>query len=90
MSGECNICGENGCVEANCNTLKLQADYEPEYTNKEGFQAKLETLINRYCLENGSDTPDFILAEYIADCLQSFDKAVARRTEWYRPETESV
>lgn len=28
MSGERNICGENGCVEAIHNTLKLQAEYD--------------------------------------------------------------
>lgn len=55
-------------------------------TNRTGFRAELETLINRHSKENGSDTPDFILADYMADCLDAYDKAVTRRTEWYRPE----
>lgn len=55
-------------------------------TNRTGFRAELETLINRHSKESGSDTPDFILADYMADCLDAYDKAVTRRTEWYRPE----
>lgn len=47
------------------------------------FREKLGHLINYESLENGSDTPDFILAEYLADCLTAFDKAVTRRSKWY-------
>lgn len=51
--------------------------------NESNFREELEHLINKNSMENGSDTPDFILAEYLNDCLKAFDKAVARRTEWY-------
>ena len=54
-------------------------------TNRTGFRAELETLINSHSKENGSDTPDFILADYMADCLDAYDRAVTRRMEWYRP-----
>jgi hypothetical protein len=47
------------------------------------LRSELEHLINRHSAENGSDTPDFILAEYLVDCLKIFDKAVKRREEWY-------
>lgn len=47
------------------------------------FRKELETLINKHSRENGCDTPDFILAEYLNDCLDSFDKAVVRRETWY-------
>src|SRR5574343_713325 len=47
------------------------------------FRAELESLINRHSKENGSNTPDFVLADYLADCLEAFDKAVTRRSEWY-------
>lgn len=53
--------------------------------NESIFRTELEHIINRNSKENGSDTPDFILAEYLADCLVAFDKAVTKRTEWYRP-----
>lgn len=47
------------------------------------FRHELQDLINRYSLENGSNTPDFILADYLADCLMTFDKAVSRRHDWF-------
>ena len=43
------------------------------------FRSKLENLINTFSIENGSNTPDFILAEYLTDCLVAFDKAVKSR-----------
>ncbi len=47
------------------------------------FREELETLINRHGMEIGSHTPDFILADYLNDCLAVFDKAMCRRTKWY-------
>ena len=47
------------------------------------FQKELEHLINRFCLENESDTPDFILAEYIMGCLTAYETAVNKRGKWY-------
>lgn len=38
---------------------------------------------NRYSAENGSNTPDFILSEFLMDGLAAFDKAVNRRELWY-------
>ena len=59
------------------------------------FEKELESLINRRSKENGSGTPDFILAKYLVACLQAFDQGVERRNEWYgrrtdRPTTEEV
>jgi hypothetical protein len=47
------------------------------------LRKEIETAINKHSAENGSDTPDFVLAEYLTDCLTAFDKAVKRREEWY-------
>lgn len=47
------------------------------------FVEDLEALINRYSMENGSDTPDFILADYLVGCLESFETAIKRRDRWY-------
>lgn len=49
---------------------------------------KLEKILNNHCAENESDTPDFILAEYLLDCLAAFDKATNRRTKWYSPNVD--
>lgn len=39
------------------------------------FEKELQTLINRHSKENESDTPDFILANYLKDCLLEKRKA---------------
>lgn len=47
------------------------------------FERELEQLINRHSQENGSHTPDFILAEYLVSCLETFNKAVRLRDGWW-------
>lgn len=47
------------------------------------FQKELTSLINRYSKENDSNTPDFILAEYINNCLKSFSHTIHLRDQWY-------
>ena len=47
------------------------------------FQDELRSLINRYSRENKSNTPDFILVEYIMDSLNAFDKATNEREGWH-------
>jgi hypothetical protein len=54
--------------------------------DKKSFRGELCNLINCHSQENGSDTPDFILAEYLDDCLKAFDKAVSKRTDWHSSE----
>lgn len=47
------------------------------------FRDALEHTINSYSMENGSDTPDFILAAYLNHCLVAFDATVIARDAWY-------
>lgn len=47
------------------------------------FRADLQTVINRYSRENGSNTPDFILADYLAGCLAAYDAALTARDKWF-------
>lgn len=54
------------------------------------FRRELESLINRYSLENGSNTPDFILADYLVRCLETFDSVVNRRDEWHGVEEMTI
>lgn len=51
--------------------------------SNDGFRREIETVINRHSKENGSDTPDFILAEYLHHCLVVFDQTVRQRDAWY-------
>jgi hypothetical protein len=46
------------------------------------FRDDLTKLINRHSKENGSDTPDFILAGYIESCLATYDATVVARDQW--------
>lgn len=46
------------------------------------FEKELEQLINKHSRENMSDTPDFILAEYLNTCLTAYSVAVSSRDHW--------
>jgi hypothetical protein len=52
------------------------------------FKKELAGLINQCCKENESDTPDFILAEYMCDALAAYEKATNTREKWYGRESE--
>lgn len=56
---------------------------EAQARSDAGFRAELETLVNRYSRENGSDTPDFILADYLTACLAAWDAGLQAREKWY-------
>lgn len=43
----------------------------------------IQSVINRHSAENASNTPDFILAQYLEGCLAAFDLAVQQRETWY-------
>lgn len=47
------------------------------------LKKELTSLLNKHCSENGSDTPDFILAQYLLDSLSAYDAAVSAREKWY-------
>ena len=47
------------------------------------FRKELEELLNRHSMENGSNTPDFMLATYLNACLVAFDEIVKARDRWY-------
>ena len=39
------------------------------------FQQELSKLLNIYSKESVSNTPDYILAQYLGDCLEAYNKA---------------
>lgn len=57
-------------------------------SDKKTFYTELTELINRHSQENGSGTPDFILAEFLRNCLIAFDKATNERSIWYSEKTK--
>ena len=50
---------------------------------KMSLKEDLTTAINKNSAENDSDTPDFILASYLIDCLEAFNKIHKSRSAWY-------
>lgn len=48
-----------------------------------GFIKDVEKAINSNCVENYSNTPDFILAEFLTDILKTVEKLMNNRDKWY-------
>lgn len=46
------------------------------------FESDLRDLINKHSRENESDTPDFILAKFLIDCLEAYEETIKRREDW--------
>lgn len=65
------------------NELDLPAPETPAPSNESQFRNELTNLINRYSMENGSNTPDFLLAEYLTVQLNTWDQFVGRREVWH-------
>ena len=47
------------------------------------LENELATVLNRFSAENPSNTPDFILAQYLIGCLAAWDRATQQRETWY-------
>jgi hypothetical protein len=54
------------------------------------LRLEIENAINRASRENRSDTPDYILAEYLMSCLDAFGKATNKRRGWLSPDAQSA
>ena len=47
------------------------------------LQEQIRAAINKHSAENMSNTPDYILALYLINCLEAFNTAVQQREKWY-------
>lgn len=47
------------------------------------LEARIRVALNQCSAEHASDTPDYILAEYLTGCLNAFDQAVRMREKHY-------
>lgn len=54
-----------------------------ETSEKTSLRDEIRDLLNSRSKENGSDTPDWILAEFLLDSLEAFDRATNMRSRWY-------
>jgi len=49
----------------------------------DGLGEAVRAAINMNSAENSSNTPDFVLAKYLLNCLDAFDEATRERDRWY-------
>ena len=64
--------------------VKAGPDDIPENEGKlPSFREDLTSLLNKHCKENRSNTPDFILAEYLDNCLSVYDRACVNNSKWH-------
>lgn len=63
--------------------LDITDPAEVEALQHSSFKLQLEKLINRNSMENGSDTPDYILAQFLAGCLTTYNAALKERERWF-------
>jgi hypothetical protein len=47
------------------------------------MEKELAALLNKYSQEEGGDTPDFLLAEYLVSCLSTWNTIVKKRDVWW-------
>jgi len=55
----------------------------PDRAPDQSLEQELTALLNRHSLESRSDTPDFILAQYLLGCLHAWNAATVARDQWY-------
>ncbi len=47
------------------------------------FEEGLKSLINKRSIENESNTPDWLLVQYLMGCLAAFATVIQQRENWY-------
>jgi len=57
---------------------------------KPTFEKALQGLINSYSIENRSDTPDYILAQYLSNCLIAYENAKQSTDNWFEGKSKST
>lgn len=51
--------------------------------NSKDLEKDIEVLMNQYNVDTMTDTPDFILAEYLMTCLRNYLVTKANTEEWF-------
>ena len=54
-----------------------------EIEPKRNLKRELAGLLNEHSAENASDTPDYLLAEFMLDSLNAYERATQKRDAWY-------
>ena len=64
----------------------VSVERQTDKTTYPSLEKEISAVLNKYSLENPSNTPDFILAAFLIRCLDAFNYATVRRAAWYSPE----
>lgn len=59
----------------------VAAEVEP--VAEDVLARELAGAVNRVCAENGSNTPDFVLGDFLAAVTAAWDRGVRARDRWY-------
>lgn len=54
------------------------------------FIEQLTDLINHYSLENMIDAPDFIIAEYLVQCLNNASNLIISKDKWFKNDEDII
>lgn len=57
---------------------------EGPLVEERNFEKELTSLINHHSLEKRSGTPDFILAEYLVNCLKAYEETKRSNDTWHK------
>lgn len=52
-------------------------------SDKPAFVIELEDLINKHSMEDESNTPDYLLAAYLRECMAIWARYTQLRDKWY-------
>lgn len=45
--------------------------------------SEIAAALNRFSAENASNTPDWILAQFLLGCLKAWNENIQKRESWY-------
>lgn len=53
----------------------------------ENLKKDIAAILNKYSQENRSNTPDYMLADYMLGCLNVYENTISAREKWFgRPD----
>jgi len=55
---------------------------------KKTFERELTVLMNQHGIDTETNTPDYILAEYLTACLTHYSEVTKKRDKWFHPDPE--
>jgi hypothetical protein len=69
---------------------RLHVHQSGYFKEPDTFEGKVARAINHHSFESGSNTPDFVLASFLSQCLKAFDDTITKREDWFKPRSPVV